>query len=204
MQRVGTLITIGHFSQFPEEVEARIKRDFSHVLADIQKFYSGDVNFKIQDVQDGRIFELKIKRIAHNLGQSSVRSSYREVPVRSSNEFTILNPKDDFSENLEEVEGKIIKYPSVPPPMVPPEPISLPVPSAPPLKPSLPDELCCSITSEVFKDPVVAIDGNTYERSAIEEWFKNNDTSPLTNLPLESKRLVPNNNLKRFIQDHFA
>lgn len=41
-------------------------------------------------------------------------------------------------------------------------------------------------------DPVVAEDGITYERAAIESWFKNHDTSPLTNLKLNSKHLIPN------------
>lgn len=30
----------------------------------------------------------------------------------------------------------------------------------------------CPITTEVMDDPVIAADGYTYERSAIEEWFK--------------------------------
>ena len=34
--------------------------------------------------------------------------------------------------------------------------------------------------------------GHSYERSAIEEWFKNKNTSPKTGLPLDSKALLPN------------
>jgi hypothetical protein len=40
--------------------------------------------------------------------------------------------------------------------------------------------------------PVLAADGNTYERSANEQWFTTNDNSPLTNATLPNKMLVPN------------
>ena len=59
----------------------------------------------------------------------------------------------------------------------------------------LPEEFFCSITQEVMKDPVFCSDGHTYERAAIEEWFRSNDTSPLTNARLASKDLVRNHAL---------
>ena len=53
--------------------------------------------------------------------------------------------------------------------------------------------LTCPITYELFVDPVFcAGDGQTYERSAIEEWFKERRTSPLNGLPLKSTKLYPN------------
>jgi hypothetical protein len=54
------------------------------------------------------------------------------------------------------------------------------------------DELVCPITLELMVDPVVASDGRTYERAAIEEWLGGHSTSPLTNLELASKELRPN------------
>jgi hypothetical protein len=39
---------------------------------------------------------------------------------------------------------------------------------------------------------VVAADGFTYERSAIENWLKSNDCSPMTNEKLAHKNLDPN------------
>lgn len=45
---------------------------------------------------------------------------------------------------------------------------------------------------EVMRDPVIAADGFTYERSAIEAWFKKSGTSPMTNQPLPNKALIPN------------
>ena len=49
-------------------------------------------------------------------------------------------------------------------------------------------------------DPVVCADGNTYERSTIEAWFKTgNTTSPLTGVELESTSLIPNVLMRKVI-----
>jgi hypothetical protein len=48
------------------------------------------------------------------------------------------------------------------------------------------------------------MDGNTYERSAIEQLFATNDTSPLTNEKMPSKTLVPNHGTRKMIQDWVA
>ena len=59
------------------------------------------------------------------------------------------------------------------------------------------DSLCCPITRQPFKHPVSAMDGKTYEQSAIEEWMSKNlifdldacklinPTSPLTREPID-------------------
>ena len=56
---------------------------------------------------------------------------------------------------------------------------------------------------EMFRDPVLASDGNTYERSAITEWLftKNSNTSPLTGAPLPSKELVPNHLVAKIVEE---
>eukprot|EP00540_Astrosyne_radiata_P023023 CAMPEP_0116851864 /NCGR_PEP_ID=MMETSP0418-20121206/16970_1 /TAXON_ID=1158023 /ORGANISM="Astrosyne radiata, Strain 13vi08-1A" /LENGTH=690 /DNA_ID=CAMNT_0004483955 /DNA_START=379 /DNA_END=2449 /DNA_ORIENTATION=+ len=64
-----------------------------------------------------------------------------------------------------------------------------------------PSELCCCITGDLMDDPVTAMDGHTYERSAIEAWFARfgadaTPTSPLTNEPLPSRRLIPSHNIR--------
>jgi hypothetical protein len=53
----------------------------------------------------------------------------------------------------------------------------------------------------LFKDPVVAADGCTYERSAIEQWLETHETSPMTNAPLEHKLLFPNNLAKALVSE---
>ena len=43
--------------------------------------------------------------------------------------------------------------------------------------PDAPDAFTCSITYCRMVDPVITADGHSYERLAIEEWFKNKSTS---------------------------
>ena len=50
-----------------------------------------------------------------------------------------------------------------------------------------------------MNDPVIAADGITYERAAIERWFTTRDTSPMTNMRLANKQLTPNYALKAVI-----
>jgi len=52
-----------------------------------------------------------------------------------------------------------------------------------------------------MKDPVIAADGFTYERSAIEAWLQKKSTSPMTNSPLEHLNLIPNHSLRSNIMD---
>ena len=54
----------------------------------------------------------------------------------------------------------------------------------------------CPLSGELMCDPVVAVDGVTYERSFIEVWLLFNNTSPKTRLNLHSKILTPNLALK--------
>ena len=62
----------------------------------------------------------------------------------------------------------------------------------------LPEDFMCPITQEKMIDPVIAQDGHTYERKAIEAWFSTSSMSPMTNAPLPNgnKTLLPNFNLK--------
>ena len=64
----------------------------------------------------------------------------------------------------------------------------------------VPDDYICPITAEIMTDPVSTADGFTYERTAISEWLRTNDTSPSTGATLESKTLVPNLSLRSIIR----
>jgi len=66
---------------------------------------------------------------------------------------------------------------------------------------SAPDEYRCPLTLELMTDPVVAMDGNTYERSAIAEWFAVHTTSPLTREEIQPV-LVPNMAIRKLISAH--
>jgi len=61
-------------------------------------------------------------------------------------------------------------------------------------------EFICYITRDIMVDPVLAMDGHSYERSAIERWYETHTTSPVTNENI-GKTLVPNHNLRKMIQD---
>ena len=63
-----------------------------------------------------------------------------------------------------------------------------------------PCEHNCSITQEVMVDPVIATDGHTYERAAIQQWLEEHHTSPLTKQHISST-LIPNHALRNLIQD---
>jgi len=67
----------------------------------------------------------------------------------------------------------------------------------------IPPEFLCPVTGEVFEDPVLTEDGQTYEKFAINEWFKSGHSkSPLSGVHLNSQKLIPNNSLKRLIDEY--
>jgi hypothetical protein len=56
-------------------------------------------------------------------------------------------------------------------------------------------EFCCPITGALFEEPVIAADGVTYERKAIEQWLRQKTVSPKTMQQLSTTILIPNMNL---------
>lgn len=67
---------------------------------------------------------------------------------------------------------------------------------------SLPENFICPITQTTMEYPVVCEDGITYERDAILQWFKSNNTSPVTR-QIISSNIIPNLALRNTIQDYF-
>jgi hypothetical protein len=56
----------------------------------------------------------------------------------------------------------------------------------------------------IMTDPVMALDGHSYERNAIEEWFRRTPgykISPKTNMRINST-LIPNYGLKSLIESY--
>lgn len=67
---------------------------------------------------------------------------------------------------------------------------------------SIPEDLLkCPLTHQLLTDPVLASDGHTYERQAIEEWIGRADTSPLTREPLSIADLRPNRMVKKLLDE---
>jgi hypothetical protein len=57
-------------------------------------------------------------------------------------------------------------------------------------QPVPPPALLCPITLSLFRDPVVATSGHTYERSAIKKaWRRKPGLDPLTGVVVKSRRL---------------
>ena len=65
----------------------------------------------------------------------------------------------------------------------------------------VPNEYMCSITLAVMMDPVMATDGHTYERGAIETWLGKSLKSPKDGTLLPNDLLIPNHGLKSLIGD---
>ncbi|KAK4351174.1 hypothetical protein RND71_030487 [Anisodus tanguticus] len=73
--------------------------------------------------------------------------------------------------------------------------------SASTIQPPPPNYYLCPLLKDIMEEPCVAADGYTYDRKAIETWLKENDISPMTNLPLAHKNLLPNYALLSAILD---
>jgi hypothetical protein len=68
----------------------------------------------------------------------------------------------------------------------------------------MPTKFECPITYETMRDPVVAADGHSYERSAIQHWLDEHPgsvNSPMTGAPLPHRSLVPNHNLRGALEE---
>ena len=64
-----------------------------------------------------------------------------------------------------------------------------------------PESLCCPITFELLEDPVTTIEGFTYNRNWIEQYFSRSNISPSTNELIENKSLIPNYDIREIIEE---
>jgi STIP1 family protein 1 len=60
----------------------------------------------------------------------------------------------------------------------------------------VPDWLCCKITMDVFRDPVITPDGISFEKQVLLDHLAKSQTDPFTRQPLTSADLRPNYALK--------
>ncbi|EMS46585.1 U-box domain-containing protein 33 [Triticum urartu] len=66
----------------------------------------------------------------------------------------------------------------------------------------VPPYFICPILQDVMREPLIAADGFTYEAEAIREWIDSgHHTSPMTNLELLHRDLLPNHALRSAIQE---
>jgi hypothetical protein len=60
----------------------------------------------------------------------------------------------------------------------------------------------CPISWEKMEDPVITMEGHSYERWAIERWLYDKQTSPITGLVLDDYNLINNYTLKSAMDDY--
>ena len=60
----------------------------------------------------------------------------------------------------------------------------------------IPEAFLCPITHRVMHDPVLAFDGRSYEREAIEEYLKKHNKSPITGAEAITTMVFPNHDLR--------
>lgn len=65
----------------------------------------------------------------------------------------------------------------------------------------IPAEFFCPITMAIMTTPVVAADGNTYDKKAIQRWMLTKRTSPVTGVQLMHTDLIVNRALRKLISD---
>ncbi|XP_021639612.2 E3 ubiquitin-protein ligase CHIP isoform X2 [Hevea brasiliensis] len=65
----------------------------------------------------------------------------------------------------------------------------------------VPDYLCCKITLDIFRDPVITPSGVSYERAFILDHLKKvGKFDPITREPLDPSQLIPNFAMKEAVQ----
>jgi hypothetical protein len=65
----------------------------------------------------------------------------------------------------------------------------------------IPRGFYCPLTQAVMFEPVLDLQGHSYERVAVEAWLQLYQTSPVTKDPMEIRALVPNRAMKEVISD---
>lgn len=77
--------------------------------------------------------------------------------------------------------------------------------AAPDISGEVPDHLCCTITMEIFRDPVMTPSGITYERAALNEHLKKvGHFDPISRAPLSPQQIFPNLAVRDAVQSFLA
>ena len=67
----------------------------------------------------------------------------------------------------------------------------------------IPSSFLCSLTHQLLACPVISPHGDAYEKSVIIEWIlRNGNICPRTSKPLKKEDLVPDNDLRRAIEEY--
>jgi hypothetical protein len=63
-----------------------------------------------------------------------------------------------------------------------------------------PDIIVCPLGHNIYIDPVITPDGNTYDKNNLEIWIKKFNREPITSNPLSMKDVISNKQLKKTIE----
>ena len=65
-----------------------------------------------------------------------------------------------------------------------------------------PESLCCPISSELMKNPVIVVEsGQTYDRESIMTWLAKHKTDPLTNKEITNMQFAINCVIKEQVEE---
>ena len=65
---------------------------------------------------------------------------------------------------------------------------------------SIPSHFLCPISFEIMKNPVITMEGITYEKDKIQKWLQKNETDPVTR-QIISNELIPNVLIRKLIHE---
>lgn len=65
----------------------------------------------------------------------------------------------------------------------------------------IPESITCPITGLLMRETVMTLNGQSYDKFAIEHWLKEHSTDPKTNTVLTNKTLIPNYALRNSVEE---
>jgi len=150
-------------------------------------FASGEAQMEIGGLRDreGTLRRKLVIRFTRGQSFALQRDESNERRVKERAVRRVVKTVQELKVMLDRMAG--------PPPIEPTE-LTEHMPAA-----AIPHHFFCPITQDVMNDPVKTADNMCYDRPAIETWFMQNGTSPLTGLTLSSKALTPNAELREQI-----
>lgn len=168
-----------------------------------------------QFLDNNVIMDAVLTNLEEHYGEATeAQANYEHFITYNRNilENTNNENNNNILENTSNENNNNISAPPPPlPPLPPPPP---PPPNVTPLNTSsisattissLPDHvqtmITCPLTQQIMSDPVMDSQGNTYERSAIEQWMATRSpaTDPLNRQPI-TNILIPNMAIRSLIQ----
>ena len=175
------VLIVGEYDYFPRDEAALDEEDYEHKLA--------LANAAMESLLAEEQKENKGSKAPSKKAAKKARQKARAAASTAATETgTIPAAEEEAPAAQGVVSKKMAPNEAAPAEAAPPPPAATPAlpPEPPPERPEPPDAFHCSITTELMDDPVIAFDGHTYERLAIERWLERRRTSPKTGEALEN------------------